>query len=39
MTHEQIRDLYDLNPNMTLQALSKLTGLSVSKLKQILMGA
>lgn len=37
MTHDEIRDLYDRNPDLTLKALSRLTGLSVSKLKSILM--
>jgi len=37
MTKQEIRDLYDLNPNMILSQLSKLTGKSVTKLKAILM--
>lgn len=38
MTREQIIDLYDSNPDMTLAQLSKITGLSVPALKRILMG-
>jgi hypothetical protein len=37
MTHEQIRDLYDSHPDMTLSQLSRLTGRTVSELKRILM--
>jgi len=37
MTKQEICDLYDSNPNMTLSQLSKLTGKSVAKLKAILM--
>lgn len=37
MTRQEIRDLYDSNPNMTLSQLSKVTGKSVAKLKSILM--
>ena len=33
-----VRELYDRNLNMTLKELSQTTGLSVSKLKTILMG-
>lgn len=39
MTNQQIIDLYDTNPNLTLAELSKITGLSVPQLKTILMGA
>lgn len=38
MTNEQIRDFYDQNLNMTLKELSQITGLSIAKLKTILMG-
>ena len=38
MTNQQIIDLYDTNPNLTLAELSKITGLSVPQLKIILMG-
>jgi len=38
MTHEHIREIYDRNPNMTLKELSQKTGLSINKLKTILMG-
>jgi len=37
MSNEQIIELYDSNPNMTLQRLSQITGKSVSALKQILL--
>lgn len=37
MTHEQIREFYDSHPNLTLAELSRITGLSVPILKQILM--
>ena len=37
MTHEQICDLYDSSPDMTLSQLSRLTGKTVSELKRILM--
>ena len=39
MTRQEIRNLYDSNPNMTLSQLSKATGKSVAKLKSILMGS
>ena len=35
---QMIRDLYDTQPNLTLQQLSCMTGLSVAQLKLILMG-
>lgn len=38
MTYEEICELYDLNPNMTLADLSQLTGKSVAELKRILRG-
>lgn len=34
---DQIKRTYDQNPNMTLKELSQITGLSVAKLKNILM--
>ena len=37
MTDQQIRDLYDSNPNMTLRELSRITGLDIYLLKLILM--
>jgi hypothetical protein len=37
MTPEQIRDLYDRNLNMTLTELMRITGLSISQLKKILI--
>jgi hypothetical protein len=36
-THEEIREFYDRNLNMTLLALSCETGLTVPELKKILM--
>lgn len=38
MTAETIRNIYDSNPNLTLGQLSAITGLSIAKLKRILMG-
>ena len=37
MTHTEIREVFDLNPNLTLAQLSRMTGLTVSQLKKILM--
>jgi hypothetical protein len=37
MTNEQIIDLYDQNPDLTLAQLSRMTGKSVEELKRILM--
>ena len=37
MSHDQIREFYDLNPDLTLSELARITGLSVSQLKRILM--
>jgi len=37
MTNEDIMDLYDSNPDMTLQQLSRMTGKTVTELKRILM--
>lgn len=39
LTLEDIKRIYDNNPNMTLKELSNLTGLAVPFLKKILMGA
>lgn len=36
MSHDQIREMYDSNPNMTLGQLSRITGLSIEQLKFIL---
>ena len=33
----EIQDIFDRNPNMTLAQLSLMTGLSIDKLKSILM--
>ena len=38
MTPEQIRDLYDMHPNLTIAQLSKMTGIQGSQIKRILMG-
>jgi hypothetical protein len=38
LTNQDIIDLFDLNPNLTLAQLSRITGKSVLELKQILMG-
>ena len=38
MTNDEICDLYDSNPNMTLGELARITGKSVAELKRILMG-
>jgi hypothetical protein len=38
LTLEDIKRIYDNNPNMTLRELSILTGLAVPFLKKILMG-
>ena len=38
LTLEDIKRIYDNNPNMTLRELSNLTGLAVPFLKKILMG-
>lgn len=37
MTNDQIIDLYDSSPDLTLQQLSQMTGLSVADLKKLLM--
>jgi hypothetical protein len=37
MTNDQIIDFYDRSPDLTLQQLSQMTGLSVAKLKKLLM--
>lgn len=37
MSHDEIREFYDLNPDLTLAELARITGLSVSQLKRILM--
>lgn len=39
LTLEDIKRIYDNNPNLTLRELSNLTGLAVPFLKKILMGA
>jgi hypothetical protein len=38
MSNDQIREFYDLNPNLTLKQLSNITGLTIDQLKKILMG-
>jgi hypothetical protein len=37
MTNDQIIDLYDSNPDMSLETLSKITNKTVKELKHILM--
>lgn len=37
MSDQEIRDLYDASPNMTLRDLSAITGRSIRELKQILL--
>jgi hypothetical protein len=37
MTNQEIKELYDNNPNMTLRELSRITGLSILDLKLILL--
>jgi hypothetical protein len=37
MSHDQIRRVFDSNPNLTLKQLAQMTGLSVAVLKKILM--
>jgi len=37
MTHAEIREVFDLNPNLTLAQLARMTGLTVPQLKKILM--
>lgn len=39
LTLDDIKRVYDNNPNMTLRELSNLTGLTVPFLKKLLMGA
>lgn len=38
LTLDEIKRIYDNNPNMTLRELSNLTGLAVPFLKKLLMG-
>ena len=38
MTDQEICDLYDSNPNLTIAKLARMTGKSIAKLKTILMG-
>lgn len=37
MTSEQIKNFYDINPNLTLKQLSEITGKTISELKKILL--
>jgi hypothetical protein len=37
MTDQEIKDIYDSNPNMTLATLAIMAGVSVEELKKILM--
>ena len=38
LTHDDIKRIYDNNPNMTLRELSNLTGYAVPFLKKLLLG-
>lgn len=38
LTLDDIKRIYDANPNMTLKELSNLTGYAIPFLKKILMG-
>jgi hypothetical protein len=38
LTNQDIIDLFDLNPNLTLAQLSRIVNKSIAELKQILMG-
>jgi hypothetical protein len=37
MTNDQIINFYDRSPDLTLKELSQMTGVSVAKLKKLLM--
>lgn len=37
MTNDEIKDLFDNNPNMTLAQLARITNKEVAELKKILM--
>jgi hypothetical protein len=37
MTNDEIAEMYDANPDMTLAQLAAMTGLTVPELKKILM--
>lgn len=37
MTDQEIKDIYDSNPNITLATLAIMAGVSVEELKKILM--
>lgn len=39
MSDQEIIDLFDSNPDLTLQHLARITGKTVAELKQILIGA
>jgi len=39
LTHEDIKRIYDNNPNMTLRELSNITGYAVPFIKKLLLGA
>lgn len=38
MSEQEICEMYDSNPDMTLEELSRITGYTVRELKRILMG-
>lgn len=37
MTNDEIRDLFDTNPNMTVAQLARVAGKTVDQIKRILM--
>ena len=39
LTHDDIKRIYDNNPNMTFRELSNLTGFAIPYLKILLLGA
>jgi hypothetical protein len=38
LSHEDIKRIYDNNPNMTLKELSNITGYAIPFLKNLLLG-
>jgi hypothetical protein len=38
LTHDDIKRIYDQNPNMTLRELSNITGYAIPFLKNLLLG-
>lgn len=39
LSDDEIREFYDLHPDITLDQLARITGKTVAELKKILMGA